>query len=114
MCLENVDPLLCPMLSLALYLYWRYQVVGEDTPHFGDRRLWFSERVFTSTKGRRGRYSETAQFDAVKAMHKEHAVLGPVVHAARVSGTQLDSRNRWEVKTLSRRLARSALYALVA
>lgn len=94
MCLENVDPLLCPMLSLALYLYWRYQVVGEKTPHFGDRRLWFPARVFTSTKGRGDGYTDSAQFDAVKKMHLEHGVLGPVVHGARVSSTQLDSRNR--------------------
>lgn len=94
MCLEHVDELQCPMLSLALYLFWRYHVKEERCPDFGERGKWYAERVFTSSKGRGEPYTETAQFDAVKGMHLEHGVLGPVVHAARVSGTQLDARNR--------------------
>lgn len=93
MCLEDLEVILCPLFSLALLLFWRFDVLKEEVPDFTDRTKWYRERVFTFADG--GEYTAKDQYAAVKRLHKEHGVGGHVVHAARVSAAQGDARNRW-------------------
>ncbi|CAN0556214.1 unnamed protein product, partial [Ectocarpus sp. 8 AP-2014] len=46
MCLEDLEVILCPLFSLALLLFWRFDVLKEDVPNFTDRTKWYRERVF--------------------------------------------------------------------
>lgn len=92
MCLEDLDVTMCPLFSLALHFFWRYDVLKETVPDFSDRNKWYRARVFTSGDGEE--YNADMQYGAVKKLHKEHGVGGHVVHGARVSAAQEDARNR--------------------
>lgn len=93
MCLEDVDSTMCPRFSLALHLFWRFDVGNEPIPNFADRSKWYLARIFTVGRDG-GEYSAKVQYAAIKSMHKRHGVGGHVAHAARVSATQEDARNR--------------------
>lgn len=92
MCLEDLEVLLCPLFSLALLMFWRFDIIKEAVPDFTNRSKWYRARVFTSGDGEE--YTSKMQYSAVKKLHKEHGVGGHVVHAARVSAAQEDARNR--------------------
>ena len=92
MCLEDLEVTLCPLFSLALLLFWRFDVLKEAVPDFSDRNKWYRARVFTSSNGEE--YNNKMQYESVKKLHKEHGVGGHVIHAARVSAAQEDARNR--------------------
>lgn len=93
MCLEALDVTLCPIFSLALYLFWRFDVDKDDLPNFEDRAKWYTARVFTGQ--RHGTpYTESAQYSSVRSLHRGAGVWGKVVHGARVSASQEDARNR--------------------
>lgn len=94
MCLEAADDVvLCPLFSLAAYLFWRFDVDGDSIPNFLDRSEWYTAAVFTgATAG--SRYTESAQYGSVRALHKRAGIAGKVVHGARVSASQEDARNR--------------------
>lgn len=93
MCLEGIDVSLCPLFSLAAYLFWRFDVDGDSIPNFLDRTDWYTARVFTGARGGT-RYTEAAQYGSVRALHDKVGILGKVVHGARVSASQEDARNR--------------------
>lgn len=97
MCLEDLEVVLCPLFSLALLMFWRFDVNKEDVPDFTDRNKWYRARVFTAGHGEE--YTSKLQYNAVKRLHKEHGVGGHVVHAARVSAAQEDARNRFVRQT---------------
>ncbi|CAN0419308.1 unnamed protein product, partial [Scytosiphon promiscuus] len=93
MCLEDLEVVMCPLFSLALLFFWRFDVLKEAVPDFTDRRKWYLARVFTG--GNDGEeYTAKLQYNCVKKLHKAHGVGGHVVHAARVSAAQEDARNR--------------------
>lgn len=93
MCIEDLEVTLCPLFSLALFLFWRFDVLKEAMPDFSDRSKWYRARVFTSSTGKD--YDDKMQYNGVKRLHKRHHVGGHVVHAARVSAAQEDARNRY-------------------
>eukprot|EP00752_Nemacystus_decipiens_P009082 g8109.t1 len=93
MCLEDLEVTLCPLFSLALLFFWRFDVLKEAVPDFSDRNKWYRARIFTSG-GTGEEYTREMQYARVKRLHKEHGVGGHVVHAARVSAAQEDARNR--------------------
>lgn len=93
MCLEASDVTLCPLFSLAVYLFWRFDVDGDSIPNFLDRTQWYTARVFTGATGG-SRYTESAQYAAVRALHEKAGIRGKAVHGARVSASQEDARNR--------------------
>lgn len=93
MCLEALDATLCPLFSLAAYLFWRFDVDGDSIPNFLDRTEWYASAVFTGAKDGTP-YTESAQYGSVRALHKAGGVWGKVVHGARVSASQEDARNR--------------------
>ena len=99
MCLEDLEVIMCPIFSIALLLFWRFDVLKEAVPDFSDRSKWYRARVFTSVTGEE--YDSKLQYSAVKRLHKEHGVGGHVVHAARVSAAEEDARNRSARKYLA-------------
>lgn len=96
MVLEGLDPVMCPVLSLAMYFFFRYHVAGEPAADFSDRRSWYGERVFTSERGSKP-YSPYAQYRSIRALHRRHGVRGHITHGARVSASLEDARNRYVV-----------------
>lgn len=92
MCIEDLEVMLCPLFSLALLFFWRFDVLKEELPDFSDRNKWYRARIFTKSSGEE--YTSEMQYQAVKRLHKQHGVGGHVVHAARVSAAQEDARNR--------------------
>lgn len=92
MCLQDLEVTLCPLFSLALFLFLRFDVRKETVPDFSDRNKWYRARVFTTRTGEE--YTNKLQYCAVRRLHNEHGVGGHVVHAARVSAAQEDARNR--------------------
>lgn len=93
LCLEGLDVTLCPLFSLALYLFWRFDVDEDSIPNFYDRIEWYSSRVFTGARDGTP-YTETAQYKSVRSLHTAAETPGKVVHGARVSACQEDGRNR--------------------
>lgn len=92
MCLEDLEVVMCPLFSLALLFFLRFDVLKEAVPVFSDRNKWYRARVFTTSTGKE--YQSKVQYRAVKKLHVDHGVGGHVVHAARVSASQEDARNR--------------------
>ena len=72
MCLEDLEVTLCPLFSLALLLFWRFDVLKEAVPDSSDRNKWYRARVFTSSNGEE--YNNKMQYESVKKLHKEHGV----------------------------------------
>ena len=75
LCLEGIDVSLCPLFSLAAYLFWRFDVDGDSVPNFLDRAEWYTARVFTGPRDGT-HYTENAQYGSVRALHEKFGILG--------------------------------------
>lgn len=93
MAFEAVEALLCPLFTLSLYLYWRFEVDLQPIPDFSDRSLWYREPVFAGTE-RGQHYTAGQQYAAIKKMHDHMNIRGHVSHAARIAGALEDDRHR--------------------
>lgn len=97
MALEDIDALLCPLFTLALYFYWRFEVDREPIPDFTDRSQWNRARVFTGSEAGKP-YTSDQQYRAIKRMHDKAEVRGHVCHGARISASLEDDRNRLQLR----------------
>ena len=43
--LRHKDPLLCPIMSLAMYLFVRYELNHEAPPDFNNRQSWYQTKL---------------------------------------------------------------------
>lgn len=44
-CIRHRDVEVCPVGALAMYLFWRYHVVGEVFPRTADRKTWYNTHL---------------------------------------------------------------------
>ena len=44
--LRNKDPVICPLGTLAFYLFWRWEFSREPFPNFSHRTAWYDRKLF--------------------------------------------------------------------
>jgi hypothetical protein len=79
--LRHKDPVLCPIASLALYLFWRFHIGGEQPPNFNNRESWYHSKLFPG-KQEGGSLSYETQ---AKWISQAFADAG--IHSSKVSHT---------------------------
>jgi hypothetical protein len=80
--LRHRDPVLCPLASLALYLFWRFDVAGEEPPDFNCRRSWYRRRLIPGKQQEQNSLSYETQ-----ALWIRRAFAEAGIHSSKVTHT---------------------------
>ena len=43
--LYHKDPIFCPVASLAMYFFWRFEMTNELSPNFNSRQSWYNTKL---------------------------------------------------------------------
>lgn len=110
--LRHRDPLLCTMGSLALYLFWRWEISGEEPPSFQNPRKWYRHKVLVG-KDKEKELSYPTQLDEVyrtfcragiSSVKKTHAMRGAGARAAELHGVedrQISRAGLWDSSSMA-------------
>ncbi|KAJ5904866.1 short-chain dehydrogenase [Penicillium subrubescens] len=80
--LRHRDPVLCPLASLALYLFWRFDMAGEPPPDFNSRRSWYRRRLIPGKQQEQNSLSYETQ-----ALWIRRAFAEAGIHSSKVTHT---------------------------
>ena len=105
-CLRHKDAFLCPIGSLAMYLFQLWEVDGKEKPNFADNNDWFRDHVLPARTDAKKGISYCAIHDAFKTQLKLHEVATTkITHIGRKSGAvhaELAGLDEGEIKRLGR------------
>jgi centromere DNA-binding complex CBF3 subunit-like protein len=79
--LRHKDPVLCPLASLALYLFWRFEVAREQPPNFNSRESWYNTKLIPG-KQEQGSLSYETQ-----ALWTARAFADAGIHSSKITHT---------------------------
>jgi hypothetical protein len=79
--LRHKDPVLCPLASLALYLFWRFDIAHEPPPNFSSRKSWYHTRLIP------GKQEENSLSYETQALWTRRAFAEASIHSSKVTHT---------------------------
>jgi hypothetical protein len=111
--LRHKDPVLCPLASLALYLFWRFDIDNEAIPDFRHRSTWYRTRLIPGKQEEDNSLSyETqavwvrrafalANIHSSKVTHTMRGAAARIADAQGVPEDQLRRAGHWERGSMS-------------
>ena len=81
--LHHKDPVLCPIASLALYLFWHFDIVHELLLDFISWKSWYRTRLIPREQEQNALSYETQALWTQRAFAKAGIHLSKVIHTTR-------------------------------
>ncbi|MGH7974681.1 MAG: hypothetical protein ACREBR_04085, partial [bacterium] len=90
-CLRNKDVQICPVGSIAMYFFWRFEVDREGYPDFAESRNWHNCKVIRGCPtDAMQEFSYKSHYDAIADAFKKAGIVGKAkTHAGRSGSVRI-------------------------